>query len=47
MHATYVVHARRAHQVTVVALYILKHHIYDHYCTSYSGDEQDLLEFQQ
>ena len=42
-----VVLARRAHQVAVAALYILKHHAYDHYCMAYSGDEQDLLEFQQ
>ena len=42
-----VTHIRRAHQVTVAALYVLKHGVYDHYRAGYSGDEQYLLEFQQ
>ena len=45
--ATHVARTRRAHQVTAAALYILRHHAYDHYRMTYSGDEQDLLEFQQ
>ena len=35
LHVTHVAHTRRAHQVTVAALYILKHHAYDHYCMAY------------
>jgi len=40
----YVVRTRRAHQVTVAALYILKHHAYNHYSTA---NEQGSLDFQQ
>ena len=45
--AIHVAHTKIAHQVRVAAIYILKHCTYDHYCMAYSGDEQDLLEFQQ
>ena len=38
LQATHVAYTRRAHQVTVVALYILKHCAYDHYCVTYSGE---------
>ena len=31
LHATHVARTSRAHQVTVAALYILKHRAYDHY----------------
>ena len=47
LQATHVARTRRAHQIIVVALYILKHHAYDHYHVTYSGEEQNLLEFQQ
>ena len=47
LQATHVACTRRAHQVTVVALYILKHHAYDHYRVTYSGEEKTFLEFQQ
>ena len=40
--ATHVAGTRRAHQVTVVALYILKHNAYYHYRVTYSGEEQNL-----
>ena len=34
IHAAHVTRTRRAHQVTLAALYILKHHAYDSYCHS-------------
>jgi len=47
LQVTHVVRTRRAHQITVAALYILKCHAYDHYCLTSSGGEHDLLDFQQ
>ena len=34
LQAAHVVHTRRVHQVTVIALYVLMHCAYDHYCTT-------------
>ena len=47
LQAAHVVRTRRVHQITIAALYILQHRAYDHYRTTYSGDEKDLLGFQQ
>ena len=35
------------YQVTVTALYALKHHAYDHYCLTCMQSEQEILEFEQ
>ena len=43
LQATHVVRTRRAHQVTLAALYILKHRAYSNYCQQ----DEMLLEFGQ
>ena len=43
LQAAHVARTRRAHQVTVAALYILKHRAYDRYCLSCIGNEQEIL----
>jgi len=44
LQAAHVARTRRAHQVTVTALYILKRRAYDCYCQTV-GEEESLLEF--
>ncbi len=43
LQAAHASRTRRAHQVTVAALYILKHRANDRYCEA--GDEQGIVEF--
>ncbi len=45
LQAAHVARTRRAHQVTVAALYILKHRAYDRYCEA--GDAQGIVEFKE
>ena len=47
LRATHVTRTRRAHQVTVAALYILKHRAYASYCLSCSKDGQAVLVFKE
>ena len=47
LRAVHVTPTRRAHQVTLAALYILKHHAYASYCLSCSRDGQALLGFEE
>ena len=48
LRAAHVTRTRRAHQVTLAALYILKHRAYDSYCHSCTREGQNVqLEFEQ
>ena len=47
LQAAYVARTLRTYQVTVTALYALKHHAYDHYCLTCMQSEQEVLEFEQ
>ena len=47
LRAAHVTRTRRAHQVTVAALYILKHRAYASYCLSCSRDGQAVLGFKE
>ena len=47
LQAAHVARTLRAHQVTIAALYILKHRAYDHYCLTCIEGEQEILEFEQ
>ena len=45
--AAHITRTRRAHQVRVAALHILKSHAYDQYCYGFEGDEVNNLDFEQ
>ena len=47
LRAVHVTRTRRTHQVTLAALYILKHRTYASYCLSCSKDGQALLGFEE
>lgn len=47
LRAAHVIRTRRAHQVTLAALYILKLSAYDSYCHSSTMEGKDVLEFEQ
>ena len=47
LQAAHATRTLRAYQVTVTALYALKHHAYDHCCLTCIQSEQEVLEFEQ
>ena len=47
LRAAHVTRTRRAHRVTVAALYILKNRAYASYCVSCSRDGQAVLDFKE
>ena len=47
LQAAYVMHTRRVHQVTLAALYILKHHDYDAYCLMCARERKNVIMFME